>query len=146
MDRQQQTRRLSGSQVEESHPQQRPLHQIEAGLQSGGGCLEAGLLLGCRQAAQVHPDERKGRISSSEGELPACGLLMGTQAQAIMLLEHRLQRLRQERRVKRLTRLQQDSLIPMLWLGELASKEPVMDGHERHRSFYHLRLCLCQDY
>ncbi len=115
--------------VHQHRPQQRPVFQVEAALGIGEQCLAGG------HGRHPHLPEQ-GSIGQRQvlgAPLPAClpTCLRETQAQGVVLLQHRQQRLLQQRRIQGAQRFQQQGLVPVLRLGNAAVEEPVLDRRQR---------------
>ncbi|MNF49425.1 hypothetical protein D3C84_306960 [compost metagenome] len=123
MDRQHQAL-LSARPVHQHGAEQGPVLQVQAALR----LAEQFAALGHRRHLCL-TQEAAVRQRAVFGA-PLAGFLGEAQAQGIVLLQQRQQRLLQYRCVETLQRFEHQCLVPMLALGNVALEEPVLDRRE----------------
>ncbi len=127
MDRQQQAL-AAIVHVHQQGPQQRPVFQVEAAL----GVVAQGVELFHRRRLPL--PQQAGRRRLGIGLLPLPVHLGKAQAQAVMVFNQTGQGRCQCHDVETLARHQQQRLVPVLPLGNVALEEPMLHRRQRHRA------------
>ncbi|MNM99494.1 hypothetical protein D3C81_1120550 [compost metagenome] len=111
------------SQVQQQHPQQWAVLQIQAALRLFAACQRL-----LRVTGLAYPEHcaRLRRVLL----LPTSGLRGKTQAQAVVMAQQVVQRLLQVLRIHRLTRGQEQRLVPVLALLDRLVEEPALDRRQ----------------
>ena len=131
---QQQARGAVRPQVEQGGPQQGPGFQVEAGLQLRGAGRHGGALLVRGEGGEVDPLEGDRAFDLSHALRPAAGLtgLLGeAQAQGVVVHQEVVERRLEVPGVDGEAHLQQQGLVPVVRVGEVALEEPALDGGQR---------------
>ena len=127
----QQAARLMRTQVEKDDAQERPLQQVQTGLQFGGRRLKA-VLPRLRQCRQITPR----RDSVTGPALNCCqpDSRAKPQAERIVVQEQVLQGLPHQSRVQGLLHFQQDRLVVVVGVSKMLLEEPPLYGRKRHHA------------
>ncbi|MNO70491.1 hypothetical protein D3C76_613760 [compost metagenome] len=116
--------------IDQQHPQQRAVLQVEAGL---GGVAQRAQLLG-RVGLTLPELYRRGRCMPL---LPAVFGFGKAQAQGVVLLDQCLQCAVERSHVYPLTWCQQQRLVPVVTRGDVLLEEPALDRRQQHRPLHH---------
>ena len=124
--------------LEQSHPDQGALREVEAPLQLGGGRFQRIAVTSLRHGAQIHTatNGRRRLLRARIDLLPAPLCVRVPEAQGIVVDHHLPDDLVHRAGINRSVDVQQDRLIEVVRLGELLLEEPALDRRERHRTFH----------